>query len=74
MNNEKILEFWLSLGNLILTIFCLFSLLFFGINKELIIIKPEYLIFLLPVMILSGFQFVINYCSLTNNNKKDDRY
>ena len=68
---SKHILFWLSIGNLILTIFCLFGLLFFGMCKEPIIIKQEYLIFLLPVVILSGFQFVINYSNLTNN-KKDD--
>ena len=61
-------KFWLTFGS-ILTLLYLFIILIMFINcdNENVSISKWYIVPVLPLIILNGFQFMVNYISLTEN-------
>lgn len=61
-------KFWLTFGS-ILTLLYLFTILiiFFNCDNENVSINKWYIVPVLPLLILNGFQFMVNYISLTEN-------
>ncbi len=56
-------KFWLTFGS-ILTLLYLFIIL---VNCNNVLISKWYIVPVLPLLILNGFQFIVNYMSLTEN-------
>jgi hypothetical protein len=61
-------KFWLTFGS-ILTLLYLFTILiiFVNCNDNNVLISKWYIVPVLPLLILNGFQFMVNYISLTEN-------
>ena len=68
MNNERILEFWLTFGSLI-GLICCFIFIIFCVCKVQFIFYKEYCLFLIPLLIYFVFQFTINYVKITENDR-----
>ena len=68
MNNEKIWQFWLTIGSLI-NLICCFLFILFCSHKEQFIFKKEFCLLLIPELIYFMFQFVINYVKITENDR-----
>ena len=67
---NKHLEFWLTIGSLI-TLIIIFVFIIFMSSIKTIEFHKEYCIFLIPSLIYSMFQFVINYINLTENKDEN---
>ena len=63
---NKHLEFWLTIGSLI-TLIIIFVFIIFISSVETIEFHKRYCVFLIPSLIYSMFQFIINYINLTEN-------
>lgn len=63
---NKHLKFWLTIGSLI-TLIIIFVFIISMSNMETIKFHKGYCIFLIPLLIYSIFQFIINYINLTEN-------
>ena len=61
-------KFWLTFGS-ILNLLYLFTILimFFNCDNANVPVSKWYIVPVLPLLILNGFQFMVNYISLTEN-------
>lgn len=62
MNNH--IKFWLTIGSLVTLVSTFIFMLYIG-SVEQISFRKEYCIFILPIFLYNGFQFIINYINLT---------
>lgn len=67
---DKHLQFWLTLGSLV-TLIIIFVFIIFISSVESIEFHKQYCLFLIPILIYSIFQFVINYINLTENKNEN---
>ena len=65
------IQFWMTLGSFITIIF-IFIFIIIMASFETICFHKQYCLFLIPILIYSIFQFVINYSNLTD--KDNDRH
>ena len=69
MENNRPMEFWLTIGSLA-SLVCCFLFVAFCIFKEQFIFKKEYCLALIPAMVYFMLQFVINYVKITEDENK----
>lgn len=62
---SKDTAFWLTFCSLV-TLFEMFCFIIFCSIKETFIFHKEYCLILLPNLLYTIFQFVVNYCNLTD--------
>ena len=67
---NKHIQFWLTLGSLV-TLICIFFFIIVMSSIEIIEFHKQYCLFLIPILIYTMFQFVINYNNLTENNNEN---
>lgn len=67
MEKNRTLHFWLTVGSMI-NLFVYFILMLIIPLKEQIIFKKEYCLFMIPLLIYSIFQFIINYVKVTEED------
>ena len=67
MEKNRTLYFWLTIGSMI-NLFAYFILMLIISLKEQIIFKKEYCLFMIPLLIYSIFQFIINYVKVTEED------
>lgn len=67
---NKHIQFWLTLGSLV-TLICIFFFIVIMSIMEIIEFHKQYCLFLIPILIYSMFQFVINYINLTENKNEN---
>ena len=67
---DKHLQFWLTLGSLV-TLITTLVFIFFMSSVGSIEFYKRYCLFLIPILIYSMFQFVINYINLTENKNEN---
>ena len=60
---NKATKFWLTLMNFLLMVCMLIFILFMG-WKETFIFQKEYCLLIIPFLLYTIMQFVINYCEL----------
>lgn len=65
---NKHIQFWLTIGSLGTLLILFVFMLYMGV-VESITFQKGYCIFCLPSLIYLGWQFVINYCELTNDKE-----
>ena len=68
MKKNRILYFWLTVGSMI-NLFAYFIPMLIIPAKEQIIFKKEYCLFMIPLLIYSIFQFLINYDKITEEDE-----
>ena len=67
MEKNRTLYFWLTVGSMInLSVY--FILMLILPLKEQIIFKKEYCLFMIPLLLYSIFQFIINYVKVTEED------
>ena len=67
---NKHIQFWLTLGSLI-TLIGTFLFIIVMSSLETIEFHKQYCLFLIPILIYTMFQFVINYINLTENKNEN---
>lgn len=67
MEKNRTLYFWLTVGSMI-NLLAYFILMLILPLKEQIIFKKEYCLFMIPLLIYSIFQFIINYVKVTEED------
>ena len=67
MEKNRTLYFWLTVGSMI-NLSAYFILMLILPLKEQIIFKKEYCLFMIPLLIYSIFQFIINYVKVTEED------
>ena len=67
MEKNRTLYFWLTVGSMI-NLLVYFILMLIIPLKEQIIFKKEYCLFMIPLLIYSIFQFIINYVKVTEED------
>ena len=67
MKGNRTLYFWLTIGSMI-NLLAYFILMLIIPLKEQIIFKKEYCLFMIPLLIYSIFQFIINYVKVTEED------
>ena len=67
---NKHTQFWLTIGSLV-TFVCIFFFIIVMSSIETIEFHKQYCLFLIPILIYTMFQFVINYINLTENNNEN---
>lgn len=67
MEKNRTLYFWLTVGSMI-NLLVYFILMLILPLKEQIIFKKEYCLFMIPLLIYSIFQFIINYVKITEED------
>ena len=61
-------KFWLTFGNILTLLYLVTILIIFAnCNDNNVLISKWYIVPLLPLLIFNGFQFIVNYISLTEN-------
>lgn len=67
MEKNRTLYFWLTVGSMI-NLLVYFILMLILLLKEQIIFKKEYCLFMIPLLLYSIFQFIINYVKVTEED------
>jgi prolipoprotein diacylglyceryltransferase len=67
MEKNRTLYFWLTVGSMINLLVYFISMLIIP-AKEQIIFKKEYCLFMIPLLLYSIFQFIINYVKVTEED------
>lgn len=67
---NKHTQFWLTIGSLV-TLIGTFLFIIVMSSLETIEFHKQYCLFLIPILIYTIFQFVINYNNLTENNNEN---
>ena len=67
MEKNRTLYFWLTVGSMI-NLSAYFILMLIIPVKEQIIFKKEYCLFMIPLLLYSIFQFIINYVKVTEED------
>ena len=70
MEKNRTLYFWLTVGSMINLLAYFIPMLIIP-AKEQVIFKKEYCLFMMPLLLYSIFQFIINYDKVT---EEDDRH
>ena len=71
MKENRHIQFWLTFGSLV-TMIAMMIFIFIMAAIEQITLRKEYCLFLLPLLVYSMFQFIVNYGNLIE--EKDDRH
>lgn len=71
MKENRHIQFWLTLGSLV-TMIVMMIFIFIMAAIEQMTLRKEYCLFLLPLLVYSMFQFIVNYGNLIE--EKDDRH
>lgn len=69
MEKNRTLYFWLTVGSMI-NLFVYFIPMLILPLKEQVIFKKEYCLFMMPLLLYSIFQFIINYDKITEENDR----
>lgn len=71
MDNRHI-QFWLIIGSLITFVMTFVFMLGMAALEEVsVIFKKEYCLFFIPILIYLMFQFIVNYCNLTDKENEN---
>ena len=72
MNNDRIWQFWLTLGG-IFNFICFLTFIGYCVFSEQLIIRKEHCLFLLPALIYFLLQFAVNYANLIDDKNDESK-